>query len=201
MSAYEKLADIFGLCSMDELKGVRYEVFNGGIYDYVFTEKAELYRITPMGRLYFLKKIKYGVSRGYAYYRIPVKKGVYKSFSVHRMLAIFFIPNPENKPEVNHKDKNRLNNSLDNLEWVTKSENERHKHLTYKVSDETKKKISQSIKGEKNPKSKSVRCVETGKIWQSSNEASRDLGRSRNAVANAINRGGQIKGMHFEYID
>ncbi len=46
--------------------------------------------------------------------------------SVHRMVALTFIPNPINKPEVNHIDGNKINNLVDNLEWVTSSENKRH---------------------------------------------------------------------------
>lgn len=49
-----------------------------------------------------------------------------KIHKIHRLLAEHFIPNPENKPCVNHKDGNKLNNSLDNLEWCTISENTRH---------------------------------------------------------------------------
>lgn len=47
-------------------------------------------------------------------------------FYIHRLLAQAFIPNPEGKPEVNHKDGNRQNNSLDNLEWATRIENAQH---------------------------------------------------------------------------
>lgn len=49
-----------------------------------------------------------------------------KCFYVHRLLAQIFIPNPENKSEVNHIDGNKLNNSIDNLEWVTRLENNLH---------------------------------------------------------------------------
>ncbi len=53
-----------------------------------------------------------------------VKKG--KSIPFHRIVAKAFIPNPENKPEVNHIDGNTMNNKVTNLEWVTRSENIQH---------------------------------------------------------------------------
>lgn len=52
--------------------------------------------------------------------------GYRKSYSVSRIVATAFIPNPENKPQVNHKDANRENNAVSNLEWVTAKENTAH---------------------------------------------------------------------------
>jgi len=53
-----------------------------------------------------------------------------KHCSVHRLIAIAFIPNEHNKPQVNHIDGNPLNNSIENLEWVTDSENKFHAYRT-----------------------------------------------------------------------
>lgn len=55
-----------------------------------------------------------------------VKYGKNKNFSVHRLVAIVFIPNPENKEQINHIDGNKENNHASNLEWVTAKENCTH---------------------------------------------------------------------------
>lgn len=52
--------------------------------------------------------------------------GKRKNKAIHRLMAETFIPNPNDKPQVNHIDGNKLNNNLENLEWVTKQENSQH---------------------------------------------------------------------------
>ena len=70
-------------------------------------------------------------------YKIQTTKAGYKqiqsvlhgsrhTYMVHRLVALAFIPNPENKPEVNHIDGNKANNHYSNLEWVSKQENMDH---------------------------------------------------------------------------
>ena len=62
---------------------------------------------------------------GYIQYELS-KNNRKKFFKAHRLVAIAFLPNPENKREVNHIDGNKHNNRVDNLEWATTSENQLH---------------------------------------------------------------------------
>jgi hypothetical protein len=55
-----------------------------------------------------------------------ILKGKRKSHKIHRLVAMFFVDNPNNKPQVNHKDGDKLNNHFHNLEWVTSQENTQH---------------------------------------------------------------------------
>jgi|688.fasta_scaffold927963_1 hypothetical protein len=80
------------------------------------------------------------------YFRVALCKGRrLTTFKVHRLVAGHFILNENPKLEVNHKDGNKLNNSVNNLEWVTHSENVIHAF---------KNNLAQGLKGSKNPQSK-----------------------------------------------
>lgn len=71
-------------------------------------------------------------NRGYQ--AIPLcKDGKYKTFLVHRLVAETFIPNPDNLPEVNHKDENKENNYVDNLEWCTRKYNMNYGITQYRI--------------------------------------------------------------------
>ena len=87
------------------------------------------YQISNLGnvRNFKFKLIKYTVSN-YGYIRIGLRNHGKRMYSIHRLVAIAFIPNPDNKPYINHIDGNKSNNNVTNLEWVTQSENEKHAH-------------------------------------------------------------------------
>lgn len=94
------------------------------------------YEISNYGRLKYKIQSKYKITMGSKSsdgYRMATLKGNRNnifSTSIHRLVAILFISNPENKSYVNHIDGNRENNNISNLEWTTPSENSQHAHDT-----------------------------------------------------------------------
>lgn len=92
----------------------------------------DYFQISNLGRLYSKRsnKILSQTISKTGYYthatKIGGRNGIDKCFRIHRLIAQAFIPNPENKPFVNHIDGNKLNNDISNLEWVTNKENIQH---------------------------------------------------------------------------
>ncbi len=93
-----------------------------------------LYEVSNLGKVRSLNwknkkgvvhELTYKLTRNYFSVGLT-KQGKQKWHKVHRLVATAFIDNPENKPQVNHKDCNKLNNCVSNLEWCTASENMRH---------------------------------------------------------------------------
>lgn len=119
-----------------------------------------LYQISNLGRVkslsrkvrqrYGYRKIKESImaasekENGYLVVRLS-NKGQHKMFYIHRLVGIYFVPNPHNKPDINHKKSNKKDNRWFRLEWATKSENlihsfksGTHKPMTGRISPAAK---------------------------------------------------------------
>lgn len=137
-------------------------------------------------------------SKGYHRIRVTIEREK-KGFKLHREVAKAFIPNPYNKPQVNHKDGNKNNNSVSNLEWVTNKENVHHaiKNGMWvsviegsKRENESRKKpiLAYRVKGD-------YPCT---RYYGSINEAEREIG-SRHITDVLKGKRKQVKGWSFEY--
>lgn len=138
-------------------------MLNGKPSDYVICTDGSLYNISTMKA-----KKATEMANGYMRYTLYMNGKQYHKY-VHRLVAEAFIRNPKNKPEVNHKDRNKKNNDISNLEWTTKKENNDHANNTHV---EGKNDV-----GQPNPKNKIEKCIkmlENGK--KSPKKISKKLG-------------------------
>lgn len=114
-----------------------------------------LYAITSCGKVWSWKKQKFLKPNkrkdGYRSVLLYDEAGNRKKWFVHRLVAMAYLPNPQSFPQVNHIDENKSNNCLNNLEWCS---------VQYNID------YSQS---------KPIKCVETGEVFKSTQDAARKL--------------------------
>lgn len=117
-----------------------------GIYQ--ISNLGRLRRLPVIGRRRNSKSISYPNGslnpKGYLKHKLYSLDGTSRTFSAHVLVASAFIPNHDDKPQVNHMDGNKLNNQTSNLEWCTNAENAAHANTTGLVDN----------KGEKSGKAK-----------------------------------------------
>lgn len=174
----------------------------------------ELYQVSNLGRIRSYEKYKRAgrhtsvyycpsmiiksFSAGTGYQRVNLyknRKG--RQLSVHRLVAMAFIPNPDNLPQVNHKDEDKTNNRLDNLEWCTAKYNSNYGTHPYRLT----------VKGRIKPKkSKEVgQYAKSGEligIYPSICEASRRTHLNRGNIGQVVNgKRSKCGGYIWKYIE
>ena len=139
-----------------------------------------LYQVSNLGRVRslrdnhgkcrekILKACNY--SHGYKYVNL-YSEGVLKKFLIHRLVAETFIDNPNNYSQVNHRDENKSNNKLENLEWCTVKYNSNYGTRNIRRIRAQKGQSRSSISGSRHPKARKVQCITTGKKFNCIKEA------------------------------
>ena len=143
-----------------------------------------LYQVSNFGQIRALNYRKQHISQvvkqgvdAHGYYKIRLSQnGRRTEYKVHRLVAIAFLENCGKLPEVNHKDGNKRNNNINNLEWVTKLDNIKHQFETGLVSKNANKKPVIAI------------CIKDGveKCFESIADASRNLGIKRCEITHCV---------------
>lgn len=136
----------------------------------------------------FYKNVSTTKEKGYIRVKLINDKGVRKNILVHRLVAETFIPNPNNYVEINHKDYNRANNSVDNLEWCTKSYNMRYSSCNRHYTNPNKIKI------------KRINIVDnTVDIFESLNEAAKKCHVTFNTIYKSLHNKDYIAQTKYKF--
>lgn len=143
------------------------------------------YSITSCGKVWSHKSNRFltpHIDKSGYYNIVLMNNGTQKNHKVHRLVGEAYIPNPDNKPCINHKDENKIHNYISNLEWVTVAEN--------------------NVYGSRlNKMEKPVLCVETKNIYKSARYAGRTTGISAANIIRCCNRVRiTAGGYHWQYV-
>jgi hypothetical protein len=160
----------------------------------------ENYEISSLGRVHNTKTgriLKLTVKGGYMFTGLS-SNSEGKTLAIHRLVALAFIENPENKPQVNHKDKNRSNNNVYNLEWTTALENNLHR------SKDTIQTTNQNIKiwrvdKSTNEKLELYNSIYLAAIWCFENKYSDSIHNARGNISCSV-RGVYHQSCGFKWI-
>ena len=162
-------------------------VNNGKEYDY--TGK---YQISSKGRVKQLahtdakgnkrkEKIMKNKKDKYGYQFIGLTKNYKRNyFSIHRLVALCFIPNPNNLPQVNHIDENKLNNTIGNLEWCTSKYNINYGNHNKRAA------ATRKANGTYDKISKPVYCITNNTVYASAREAARKLNLNQSSITKCL---------------
>lgn len=148
------------------------------------------YQVSNLGRVWSIKRQNYLTphihTKGYLQVTMMAKNGKMKQEYVHRLVALAFIPNPDKLPQVNHKDENKQNNHVDNLEWCTCKENINYGTRTERRAE--KRRIP-------------IEYVELGKFFKSMTQASKETGIPIPYISKACHGSQETAGnMHWRVI-
>lgn len=149
-----------------------------------------VYAITTCGKVWsyrtkkFLKT--YQTSKGYEKVYLYKDNSV-KHPTIHKLVAMAYIPNPNNLPQVNHKDENKANNSVSNLEWCTNKYNSNYGTRNERMSKS---------------KMKKVLCIELNRIFDSELQAESELGIGVARISECCSgKNKTAGGYHWQYVD
>lgn len=129
------------------------------------------YAVTSCGKVWSYKSKKFISQKMHRNGYLSVmlcKQGKMKRYLVHRLVACAYLKNPNNFPQVNHKDEVKSNNFINNLEWCTRQYNNTFGTVRERIA---------KIQGKK------VVCAETGEVFYSIGDASRKTGITRSLIA------------------
>lgn len=177
--------------NISEIKGMEqygnYEVSNLG------NVKSLKYRRTSKPKL--LKPLVN--TQGYLLVKL-YSNGNQKHFCVHRLVALAFISNPNDYPEVNHIDENKQNNNVTNLEWCDRVYNVNFGSRNKRASEAFK--TSKARKRASEARKKKIICIELNEVFNSVSQAAELLNIDQGFISNVLTgRNKTAKGYHFEY--